>query len=375
MKTKNGLGILAGICAGASLGFGGSLFFDSLRSSVEISANAQSNPGSAVAESGLSNEELATIKVFERVAPSVVNIDTTAMQTNLFSMSVTEVPQGSGSGFVFDKRGHVVTNFHVIENAAKVSVTVKGGHRFEAKVVGAEPDKDLALLKIEAPERLLVPVQLADSAALRVGQRVLAIGNPFGLDQTLTTGVVSALEREIQSRTDRRIQDVIQTDAAINPGNSGGPLLDSQGRVIGVNTQIYSPSGASAGIGFAIPANAVARIVPQLVKYGRVNRPKLGVRLITDAIAKRNGIEGVIIDSIEPGGPADKAGLRGLVQTRSGYPAVGDIIVGVGNKTVKNYSDLLDELENIKPGDEIKITVERGKGGKKETVTLRTKPN
>jgi S1-C subfamily serine protease len=375
MKTKNGLGILAGICAGASLGFGGSLFFDSLRSSVEISANAQSNPGSAVAESGLSNEELATIKVFERVAPSVVNIDTTAMQTNLFSMSVTEVPQGSGSGFVFDKKGHVVTNFHVIENAAKVSVTVKGGHRFEAKVVGAEPDKDLALLKIEAPERLLVPVQLADSAALRVGQRVLAIGNPFGLDQTLTTGVVSALEREIQSRTDRRIQDVIQTDAAINPGNSGGPLLDSQGRVIGVNTQIYSPSGASAGIGFAIPANAVARIVPQLVKYGRVNRPKLGVRLITDAIAKRNGIEGVIIDSIEPGGPADKAGLRGLVQTRSGYPAVGDIIVGVGNKTVKNYSDLLDELENIKPGDEIKITVERGKGGKKETVTLRTKPN
>jgi S1-C subfamily serine protease len=374
MKTKSGLGIVAGICAGAALGFGGSLLLAPNYSSAQSAATSQSN-AAPVAESGLNPEELATIKVFERVAPSVVNIDTTAMQTNLFSMSVTEVPQGSGSGFVFDKKGHIVTNFHVIENAAKVSVTVKGGHRFEAKVVGAEPDKDLALLKIEAPERLLVPVQLADSAALRVGQRVLAIGNPFGLDQTLTTGVVSALEREIQSRTDRRIQDVIQTDAAINPGNSGGPLLDSQGRVIGVNTQIYSPSGASAGIGFAIPANAVSRVVPQLIKYGRVNRPKLGVRLITDAIAKRNGIEGVIIDSIEPGGPADKAGLRGLVQTRTGYPAVGDIIVGVGNKTVKSYSDLLDELDNIKPGDDIKITVERGKGGKKETVTLRTKSN
>jgi S1-C subfamily serine protease len=374
MKTKSGLGIVAGICAGAALGFGGSLLLAPNYSSAQSAATSQSN-AAPVAESGLNPEELATIKVFERVAPSVVNIDTTAMQTNLFSMSVTEVPQGRGSGFVFDKKGPIVTNFHVIENAAKVSVTVKGGHRFEAKVVGAEPDKDLALLKIEAPERLLVPVQLADSAALRVGQRVLAIGNPFGLDQTLTTGVVSALEREIQSRTDRRIQDVIQTDAAINPGNSGGPLLDSQGRVIGVNTQIYSPSGASAGIGFAIPANAVSRVVPQLIKYGRVNRPKLGVRLITDAIAKRNGIEGVIIDSIEPGGPADKAGLRGLVQTRTGYPAVGDIIVGVGNKTVKSYSDLLDELDNIKPGDDIKITVERGKGGKKETVTLRTKSN
>lgn len=375
MMTKHRVGIVAGVCVGVALGLSGSLFLAPSRSSAQISAAAQNGAPPLAVDSAYGPEEIATMKVFERVAPSVVNIDTTAMQTNLFSMSVTEVPQGSGSGFVYDKKGHIVTNFHVIENAAKVSVTVKGGHRFEAKIVGAEPDKDLALLKIEAPERLLVPVQLADSKALRVGQRVLAIGNPFGLDQTLTTGVVSALEREIQSRTDRRIQDVIQTDAAINPGNSGGPLLDSQGRVIGVNTQIYSPSGASAGIGFAIPANAVSRVVPQLIKYGRVNRPKLGVRLITDAIAKGNGIEGVIIDSVEPGGPADKAGLRGLVQTRSGYPAVGDIIVGVGNKVVKNYSDLLDELDNIKPGDEIKITVERGKGGKKETVTLRTKSN
>jgi S1-C subfamily serine protease len=323
--------------------------------------------------------ELSIMRVFEKVAPSVVNIDTTAVQTNVFSMRVDEVPQGSGSGFVYSNKGHVVTNFHVIEGAiarqGKVFVTLKGGDRFEAKVVGTEPDKDLALLKIEAPEKLLVPVKMGPSADLRVGQTVLAIGNPFGLDQTLTTGVVSALGREIRSRTDRKILDVIQTDAAINPGNSGGPLLDSQGRVVGVNTQIYSPSGASAGIGFAIPASAVERVVPQLIQFGRVNRPVLGVRLISDSIAQRNEIVGVIIESVEPGGPADRAGIRGLVQTRSGYPAVGDVIVAVDGKPVKDSNDLLDLLDDRKPGDEIKITVVRGKSGKKQIFNVRTTQN
>jgi S1-C subfamily serine protease len=319
------------------------------------------------------------MRVFERAAPSVVNIDTTALQATLFSMRFDEVRQGSGSGFVYDKKGHVVTNFHVIEGAiarrGKVFVTLKGGDRMEARIVGVEPDKDLALLKIDADPKQLVPVAMGRSDALRVGQTVLAIGNPFGLDQTLTTGVVSALGREIQSRTDRKIQDVIQTDAAINPGNSGGPLLDSRGRVIGVNTQIYSPSGASAGIGFAIPASAVERVVPQLIQYGRVNRPVLGVRLVSDAIAQRNGIEGVIIESVEPGGPADRAGLRGLVQTRSGYPAVGDVIVAIDDKPVRDASAMLDELDRRQPGDDIKVTVQRGKAGTKETFVLRTKKN
>lgn len=324
-------------------------------------------------------EEQALIKVFERVAPSVVNIDTTALQATLFSMRVDEVQQGSGSGFVYDVQGHVVTNFHVIEGAlarrGKVFVTLKSGDRLEARIVGAEPDKDIALLKIEPAGKPLVPVVMGRSETLRVGQTVLAIGNPFGLDQTLTTGVVSALGREIQSRTDRKIQDVIQTDAAINPGNSGGPLLDSRGRVIGVNTQIYSPSGASAGIGFAIPASAVQRVVPQLMKYGRVNRPILGVRLISDAIASRNGIEGVILESVEPGGPADSAGLRGLVQTRSGYPAVGDVIVAIDDKKVRDSGELLDALDQFQPGDTIKVTVVRGKSGQRQTFSVRTRKN
>lgn len=317
-------------------------------------------------------DEENTISVFKRVAPSVVNIDTTAVRRDFFSMSIMEVPRGSGSGFVWDKLGHIVTNFHVIENASRIHVSLREGQSFEAKLIGQAPDKDLAVLKIDAPADALLPVEVGRTDELEVGQKVLAIGNPFGLDQTLTVGVVSATGREIQSQTGRRIQDVVQTDAAINPGNSGGPLLDSQGRLIGVNTQIYSPSGASAGIGFAVPVNAVKRVVPQLVKFGQINRPTLGVRLLSDAIASRNGIEGVIIESVEPGSPADLAGIRGLVRTRSGYPAVGDIIVGIGEGAVKNYNDLLDELEKHKPGDAIRVTVQRGDQGKKRTVTVKT---
>jgi S1-C subfamily serine protease len=366
-----GLGLILGIVGGwFGASTDGPRTFDGALTSDRAVASDQAD---------FTPEEQTVMRVFERAAPSVVNIDTTALQATLFSMRFDEVRQGSGSGFVYDKKGHVVTNFHVIEGAiarrGKVFVTLKGGDRMEARIVGVEPDKDLALLKIDADPKQLVPVAMGRSDALRVGQTVLAIGNPFGLDQTLTTGVVSALGREIQSRTDRKIQDVIQTDAAINPGNSGGPLLDSRGRVIGVNTQIYSPSGASAGIGFAIPASAVERVVPQLIQYGRVNRPVLGVRLVSDAIAQRNGIEGVIIESVEPGGPADRAGLRGLVQTRSGYPAVGDVIVAIDDKPVRDASAMLDELDRRQPGDDIKVTVQRGKAGTKETFVLRTKKN
>lgn len=320
-----------------------------------------------------SPDEANTIAVFESVAPSVVFIDTTTVQRDFFSMSVMEVPRGSGSGFVWDTEGHIVTNFHVIENAASIKVTLKGGQVFPARLVGQEPDKDLALLKIDAPANLLKAVTVGNTDNLKVGQKVLAIGNPFGLDQSLTVGVISALGREIQSQTGRRIQDVVQTDAAINPGNSGGPLLDSNGRVIGVNTQIYSPSGASAGIGFAVPVNAVKRVIPQLIKFGRIARPVLGVRLVSDAIAQRNEITGVIIESVEPGSPADKAGIIGLIRGRGGEVLVGDVIVGVGQKKVKNYSDLLDELEQFKPGDSIGVTLRRGKDGKERSVTVKTR--
>lgn len=320
-----------------------------------------------------SPDESNTIAVFESVAPSVVFIDTTTVQRDFFSMSVMEVPRGSGSGFVWDTEGHIVTNFHVIERAASIKVTLQGGQVFPARLVGQEPDKDLALLKIDAPKSLLKTVTVGNTDSLKVGQKVLAIGNPFGLDQSLTVGVISALGREIQSQTGRRIQDVVQTDAAINPGNSGGPLLDSNGRVIGVNTQIYSPSGASAGIGFAVPVNAVKRVVPQLIKYGRTSRPVLGVRLVSDAIAQRNEIKGVIIESVEPGGPADQAGIIGLIRGRGGEVLVGDVIVGIGQKKVKNYSDLLDELERFKPGDAIDVRLRRGKDGKERAVTVKTR--
>lgn len=378
LHIKNfAMGLAAGVCAFAVAqhflkGDGAATVQTSSRVFESMVEQGWAQSDESTKES-FSPDELNTMSVFETVAPSVVFIDTTTVQRDFFSMSVMEVPRGSGSGFVWDTDGHIVTNFHVIEKSASIKVTLKGGQVFPAQLVGQEPDKDLALLKIEAPANLLKAVSVGSTDNLRVGQKVLAIGNPFGLDQSLTVGVISALGREIQSQTGRRIQDVVQTDAAINPGNSGGPLLDSSGRLIGVNTQIYSPSGASAGIGFAVPVNAVKRVVPQLIKFGRIARPVLGVRLVSDAIAQRNDITGVIIESVEPASPADKAGIIGLIRGRGGEVLVGDVIIGIGKKPVKNYSDLLDELERFKPGDTIAVTVSRGKGGKERTVSVKTR--
>ena len=259
----------------------------------------------------LDAEEKETIALFETASPSVVYITTVAVQQDLFSMNVMEVPQGSGSGFIWDRSGHIVTNVHVIAGADAAQVTLSDHSAWPARLIGGAPEKDLAVLRIEAPADRLRPIAIGSSENLRVGQKVLAIGNPFGFDQSLTTGVISALGREINSLTDLPIRGVIQTDASINPGNSGGPLLDSAGRVIGVNTAIYTPSGASAGIGFAIPVHAVQGAVPDLIAHGRLQRATLGVELAPDPVLRQAGIEGALIFRVVPGSGAAEANLRG----------------------------------------------------------------
>jgi S1-C subfamily serine protease len=263
-------------------------------------------------------DEKSTIELFRQASPAVVNITAIGVQRDLFTLNLYQIPQGTGSGFVWDTRGNIITNFHVIQNAAVAQVTLGDQSNWKAQVVGVAADKDLAVLRIDAPAERLRPIPLGTSKELQVGQSVLAIGNPFGLDQSLTTGVISALGREIDSVTRRPIQGVIQTDAAINPGNSGGPLLDSAGRLIGVNTQIYSPTGASAGIGFAIPVDTVNRIVPELIRSGKIIRPGLGVELAEEQIARKIGINGALIVDVMRGGPAAKAGIRRTRRESSG---------------------------------------------------------
>jgi S1-C subfamily serine protease len=308
----------------------------------------------------LADEERATIGLFERASPSVVYITSLALQRDFFSLNVQEIPQGSGSGFIWDRQGHVVTNFHVIQGASGAQVTLADQSTWDAELVGGAPEKDLAVLRIKAPQNLLRPLPLGSSDDLRVGQSVFAIGNPFGLDQTLTTGIVSALGREIQSVAGVPIRDVVQTDAAINPGNSGGPLLDSAGRLIGVNTAIFSPSGAYAGIGFAIPEHSVRWVVPDLIRYGRVNRPTLGVEPAPDAWNRQLGIEGALILNVTPGSGADEAGLRGTRQSRGRRIELGDIIQSIDGKPVKDSGDLLLILEEKKAGDVVRVGILRG---------------
>ena len=261
------------------------------------------------------------LRVWRQASPAVVHITTLAVRQDAFSFNVLQIPQGTGSGFIWDAAGHVVTNFHVIREADAATVTMADHSTWKAHLVGAYPDKDLAVLRVDAPSASLHPIPIGTSHDLQVGQKVFAIGNPFGLDQSLTTGIISALGREIQSVTQRPIKDVIQTDAAINPGNSGGPLLDSAGRLIGVNTAIYSPSGVSAGIGFAIPVDEVNRLVPQLIRHGRVIRPGLGIQVGPARLAAELGLSGVLILGVVPDGPAPKAGIR-PTRRRPAMPAL-----------------------------------------------------
>ncbi len=322
--------------------------------------------------SDLGPDERRDIEVFRRASASVVNVTSVALRRSLFTLDVLQIPRGSGSGFLWDRAGHVVTNFHVIEGGSSLEVTLSDQSAWEAKVVGTAPGKDLAVLRIKAPRAKLVPLELGHSARLVVGQRVLALGNPFGLDHSLTVGVVSALGRELRAPNRRTIRDVIQTDAAINPGNSGGPLLDSSGRLIGVNSAIYSPSGASAGIGFAVPVDTVRRLVPQLIEHGRPIQPGIGISALSDAIAARNQLEGIVIREVRPGTPAARAGLQGIRITsgRSGQRAtVGDQIVSVDGKAVESVDDLLHAFERIGVGKRVTLGVLRD--GKRREVELR----
>ena len=321
--------------------------------------------------------EQATIARFEEASPSVVYITSVRLERRhswLGGLNVYKIPSGTGTGFIWNDQGHVVTNFHVIQGASEAQVTLSDQTVWDAKVIGTEPDKDIAVLKINAPKSSLRPLQIGLSSDLRVGQSVLAIGNPFGLDQTLTTGVISGLGREIESVSKRPIQDVIQTDAAINPGNSGGPLLDSSGRLIGVNTAIYSPSGSSAGIGFAVPVDTVNRIVPQIIKYGRAIKPVVGIQLLPDAMARQQRIDGIVIRGVAPGSGAEAAGLEGLLPDRRGNWIIRDVITGIEGKDVSDQNSLYRVLDRFKVGDEVTLTVERP-GSKPRDVKVILSPS
>jgi len=333
--------------------------------------NPDAEPRAITARGDLAADEKNTIEVFRENSPSVVYVTSIAVRRNFFSLNAVEIPQGTGSGFVWDKEGRIVTNFHVIEDANRVQVTMADQSSWKAVLVGAAPDKDIAVLQINAPAGQLRPITIGRSENLMVGQKVFAIGNPFGLDQTITSGIISALNREITSVTGRAIHGVIQTDAAINPGNSGGPLLDSAGRLIGVNTAIYSPSGAYAGIGFAVPVDEVNRVVPQLIRHGRLIRPGLGVSFADERVARRLGVEGVLILNVESGGPAAKAGLKPTTQYR-GEIMLGDVITAIGGKKVKSYNDVRDLLDDFKVGDEVVVSINRD--GQQMEVPVRLAP-
>jgi S1-C subfamily serine protease len=320
----------------------------------------------------LGADEKATIQVFQNDAPSVVHITSIAVRVDQLNMNEMEIPAGVGSGFIWDTQGHIVTNFHVVEDARRAQVILGDGSAYAAEIVGRAPDKDLAVLKIDAPASKLRPLPIGTSNNLQVGQKVLAIGNPFGLDQTLTTGVVSGLGREIKSVTQHAIHDVVQTDAPINPGNSGGPLLDSSGRLIGVNTAIYSPSGASAGIGFAIPVDTVNRIVPELIKNGKIERPGLGINIATDQAAQRLDVDGVLIIEVAPNGAAAAAGLTGTQPGPDGRWQLGDVIVGIDGQAVHKQADLFKALDDHKVGDHVKVTVMRDGQKRDVDVTLQS---
>ncbi len=317
--------------------------------------------------------EQATIELFEKTRVSVVFITTQAQVMDRWTRNIFNIPRGTGSGFVWDEQGHIVTNHHVVAGASGAVVRLSDGRDANASLVGTSPAHDLAVLKIDVA-KLPQPLSIGSSADLRVGQTTFAIGNPFGLDWTLTTGIVSSLDRSLPAEDGRSlINHLIQTDAAINPGNSGGPLLDSAGRLIGVNTMIFSPSGASAGVGFAVPVDTVNRVVPALITSGRYVRPVLGVELdeqLNQRIIERLGATGVVVLGVTPGSAAERAGLRGLRRTGDGAIVPGDIIVGMDGAAVDGVARLLSRLDDHDVGDMVRLTVLRDGQRTDVTVTL-----
>jgi S1-C subfamily serine protease len=320
------------------------------------------DPIPPLSSSALIEDERNTISVFRETAASAVFVTQKQLVVDYWAGQAVEVPAGTGSGFVWDDLGHIVTNFHVVQNARRLVVTLQDQSLYEAVVQGVEPRKDIAVLKIDAPKEKLKPIRQRDSKQLRleVGQKTIAIGNPYGLDHTLTVGVVSALGRSVDGVGGVTIRDMVQTDAAINPGNSGGPLLDSAGRLIGMNTVIFSKSGASAGVGFAVPASTIQRVVPQIIRTGRAEQLGIGIRIDTDQRFERStGLRGVVVLGVEPGSPADRAGVRGVVRTPRGL-ALGDVIVGIDQQKVEDYDDFYNALDAHQSGDRVNLKLRRG---------------
>jgi S1-C subfamily serine protease len=316
--------------------------------------------------------ELATVELFEKARDSVVYITTQARVVDPWTRNMFNIPRGSGSGFAWDERGHIVTNYHVVAGASGATVKLSDGRDARASLVGVSPAHDLAVLRIEVPKPL-APLPVGTSGDLRVGQTTFAIGNPFGLDWTLTTGIVSALDRSLPSEDGRSlIEHLIQTDAAINPGNSGGPLLDSAGRLIGVTTLIFSPSGASAGVGFAVPVDTVNRVVPQLIASGKYVRPGLGVEVdegLNQLVTQRAGVAGVAVLRVTAGSAAERAGLRGARAAADGSIVAGDIIVAVDDTPVDSVARLLSRLDDRQVGQTVRLTVLRD--GQRTEVNVR----
>ena len=336
-------------------------------------APSDATPRTVSARGELAADEKSTIELFERSRDSVVFISTSALVRDAWTRNVFAVPRGTGSGFIWDDAGHVVTNYHVIENASAATVKLADGRDYKAALVGASPDHDIAVLKIGVGFKRPPPVPVGTSADLKVGQKVFAIGNPFGLDWTLTSGIVSALDRTLAGeRGGQAIQHLIQTDAAINPGNSGGPLLDSAGRLIGINTAIYSPSGASAGIGFAVPVDTVMRVVPQIISQGKYLRPALGIEAdeqINRQLVAMTGTKGVFVLRVEPGSAADQAGLTGVSSSNGGV-VPGDVITAVAGKPVDSLRELLLRLDEFKVGDVVALTLRRAGTTREVSVAL-----
>src|SRR3954471_13117519 len=326
---------------------------------------AATSPRPIAARSDLAQSEQTTINLFERVSPSVVQVVGAASGAGPAGVEAEGGREQSGTGFVWDGAGHVVTNNHVVSGTSEVAIRLASGEVVGASIVGTAPNYDLAIVRLRTTGRLPAPIAVGTSADLKVGQAAFAIGNPFGLDQSLSTGVISALKRRLPTSAGREIGNVVQTDAAVNPGNSGGPLLDSAGRLIGVTTAIISPSGSNAGIGFAIPVDTVNRVVPELINNGRVPTPGIGIVAANEAVATRLGIEGVVVVRTVPGSPAAQAGLHGIDEAGE----LGDVIVSASGQPARRLSDLTDQLESVGVGREIELSVKRNDG----SVTLRVR--
>lgn len=357
--------------------FAGLLMIPNLNAFAETTKTPPPTEPQKVEKTWLIEDEKNTIQTFNSSADSVVFVNTKTLVRNDFTMDVYEVPSGAGTGFIWDKNGYIVTNYHVIENHSKnqpVSVTLKDGRTLEAKIVGYEPHRDIAVLKLKDNKNLPLGFseKLADSSDIQVGQKTIAIGNPFELSHTLTTGVVSAIGRSVPSPVPGiSNRDMIQTDAAINPGNSGGPLMDSRGFLVGMNTSIYSQSGSSAGVGFAVPSNVIKRIVAQLIKTGKISQPGFGIQLVPERLARYLGVkEGVVIGGFieNQRSAAASAGLRGSTMRRNGTPELGDIILTIDGKKVNDRDDMYSAIESKAVGDNVKVEYLRR--GKKATVDV-----